>query len=85
MALVKKPDRIRLAMLGMVDGNGHPYSWSAIINGKYDAKVMEECGYPVIPQYLGAQPPGALGIDGAEVTHVWCDDPAEARRVSGRR
>ena len=69
-------------MLGMVDGNGHPYSWSAIINGKYDAKVMEECGYPVIPQYLGAQPPGALGIDGAEVTHVWCDDPAEARRVS---
>ena len=24
---------IRLAMLGMIEGNGHPYSWSAIING----------------------------------------------------
>lgn len=68
-------------MLGMVDGNGHPYSWSAIINGRYDAEVMAECGYPVIPQYLGAQPPGALGIAGAEVTHVWCDNPADAVKV----
>ena len=30
---------IRLAMLGMVDGNGHPYSWSAIFNG-YDPEDM---------------------------------------------
>ena len=27
----------RWAMLGMVDGNGHPYSWSAIFNG-YDPR-----------------------------------------------
>ena len=27
---------IRLAMLGMVEGNGHPYSWSIIFNGGYD-------------------------------------------------
>lgn len=80
--LVQNPDRIRLAMLGMVDGNGHPFSWSAIINGRYDAQRMAECGYPVIPQYLGAQPPGALGIEGASVTHVWCDDPEDARRVA---
>ena len=55
-ALVENPDRIRLAMLGMVEGNGHPFSWSAIINGRYDAEAMARCGYPVIPQYLGAQP-----------------------------
>ena len=34
--LVDDPQKIRLAMLGMVDGNGHPYSWSAIINGRYE-------------------------------------------------
>ena len=28
---------LRLAMLGMVDGNGHPYSWSAIINATANA------------------------------------------------
>lgn len=73
---------IRLAMLGMVDGNGHPYSWSAIINGRYDSAAMARCGYPVIPEYLGAQPAEALGIDGAEVTCVWCDDPADGPRVA---
>lgn len=82
MALVKDPNNIRLAMLGMVDGNGHPYSWSAIVNGRFDAATMAQCGYPVIPQYLGAQPPGALGIAGVAVTHVWCDDPAQAAHVA---
>lgn len=76
------PDNIRLAMLGMVEGNGHPFSWSAIINGEYDAKAMADCGYPVIPEYLGAQPAEALGIAGARVTHVWCDEPDDARRVA---
>lgn len=80
--LVPDINNIRLAMVGMVAGNGHPYSWSAIINGTYDAAVMAECGYPVIPQYLGAQSPEALGIPGAKVTHVWCDDPADAEKVS---
>lgn len=80
--LVRDPQNIRLAMLGMVDGNGHPYSWSAIINGRYNAEVMAACGYPVIAQYLGAQPPGALGLPGVRVTHVWCDDPAQARQVA---
>jgi predicted dehydrogenase len=80
--LIPNPDNIRLAMLGMVDGNGHPYSWSAIINGTYDAQAMADCGFPVIPQYLGAEPKENLGIPGAKVTHVWCDDPADAARVA---
>jgi predicted dehydrogenase len=82
MPLVPDVNRIRLAMLGMVDGNGHPFSWSAIINGRYDADAMRDCGFPVIPQYLGAQPPEALGIPGAQVTHVWCDDPSDAHRIA---
>jgi predicted dehydrogenase len=81
-ALVPNPDRIRLAMLGMNPGNGHPFSWTAILNGRYDAARMAECGYPVIPEYLGAQPPENLGIPGVEVTHVWCDDPADTQRVA---
>jgi hypothetical protein len=69
-------------MLGMVDGNGHPYSWSAIINGSYDKSAMADCGFPSIPQYLGAEPKENLGIPGAKVTHVWCDDPADTARVA---
>lgn len=81
-ALVPDPDNIRLAMLGMVDGNGHPFSWSAIINGEYDAKAMAACGYPVIPQYLGAEPKQNLGIAGVKVTHVWCDEADDGARVA---
>ncbi|MEA3403202.1 MAG: Gfo/Idh/MocA family oxidoreductase [Armatimonadota bacterium] len=80
-ALVERPDDIRLAMLGMVEGNGHPYSWSAIFNG-YDEEVMAECPYPVIPEYLGKEPKETLQIEGARVTHIWTDDPADAEHVS---
>ena len=82
MALVRDPGNIRLAMVGMVEANGHPYSWSAIINGDYDAEAMADCGYAVIPTYLGAQPAGALGIPGANVTHIWCDEAPDAGKVA---
>ena len=81
MSPVNNPDNISLAMIGMVQGNGHPYSWSAIINGQYDAQVMADCGYPVIPQYLAAAK-DELGISGAKVTHIWCDQKSDAERVA---
>ena len=77
-----RKDEIRLAMLGMVEGNGHPYSWSIIINGGYDAKALAACPYPVIKDYIAKQPPGTLGIPGARVTHVWTDDPSDAVQVA---
>lgn len=72
---------LRLAMLGMIPGNGHPYSWSAIVNG-FDPAAMAACPYPVIPKYLGAQPAGTVGMPGVRVTHLWTDDPAEAPAVA---
>jgi predicted dehydrogenase len=69
-------------MVGMVEGNGHPYSWSAILNGDYDPVAMSQCPYPGIAQYLAAEPKEALGIPGARVTHIWCDDPADADLVA---
>lgn len=68
-------------MLGMISGNGHPYSWSAIING-YDPAGMAKCPYPAIPQYLGAQPLETVRIPEARVTHIWTDDPIEAPLVA---
>ncbi len=72
---------VRLGILGLSEGNGHPYSWSAIINGDYDPEAMARCGFPVIPAYLGANR-DTLGIDGARVTHVWTQDPALSRHVA---
>ena len=72
---------IKIAMLGMVDGNGHPYSWSAMFNG-YNKEPMEECGFPVIPRYLEKEPEENFGIRGAKVTHIWTDDPNDAKKVA---
>jgi predicted dehydrogenase len=72
---------IRLAMLGMIEGNGHPYSWSAIVNG-YDPAEMAKCPYAGIPKYLGGQPLESVRIPGARVTHIWTDDPADAPKVA---
>lgn len=72
---------LSVAMIGMVEGNGHPYSWSAIFNG-YDAEAMQACPYATIPDYLGKQPKDTLGISGVKVTHVWTDNPADAPKVA---
>jgi predicted dehydrogenase len=73
--------KFRIAMLGMVDGNGHPYSWSAMFNG-YDPEEMEKCPFPVIPRYLEKEPSESFGVRGAKITHIWTDDPEDARKVS---
>lgn len=64
---------LRLGVIGISPGNGHPYSWSAIFNG-YDPSVMEECGFPVIPRYLEKQRFPEDTIAEAKVTHVWTQD-----------
>ncbi|MBK7901034.1 MAG: oxidoreductase [Betaproteobacteria bacterium] len=72
---------LRLGVIGLSPGNGHPYSWSAIFNG-YDPAVMEHCGFPVIPRYLEKQrfPEDAIG--GARVTHVWTQDFDLSTRIA---
>lgn len=62
---------LKIGILGMTEGNGHPYSWSAMFNG-YNKKYMDECPFPVIPQYLYKQPDSTVGIEGAHITHICC-------------
>ena len=65
---------IRVGIVGMSEGNGHPFSFSAIING-YNEEKFEEAGWPVILDYLRKSPSGQDGIAGAQVTHAWTQDP----------
>lgn len=63
---------IKIGILGYTEGNGHPYSWSAMFNG-YNKEIMEkECPFPVIPDYLGKQPKETFGVEGAKITHICC-------------
>ncbi len=80
--LVKNPQAIRLGVIGMTEGNGHPYSWSAIINGYDRERMTKECPFAGIPVYLNAKPAEAFGIEGVAVTHIWCDDRKDAEHVA---
>lgn len=72
---------LKLGIIGMSEGNGHPYSWSAIINGNYRDKEMEQCGFAGIPVYLAANR-DTLGIDSARVTHVWTQDRKQSEHIA---
>lgn len=72
---------MKLGIIGMSEGNGHPYSWSAIFNG-YDDAVMKTCPFPVIHDYLGKQSWPDDRISGAAVTHIWTQDDAISDHIS---
>lgn len=72
---------LKLGILGSSPGNGHPYSWSAIINGNYNEQAMAECGYAGIPVYLAANR-DTLGIEGAAVTHIWTQDQSLSKHIA---
>lgn len=74
--------KLKLGVLGMSEGNGHPYSWSAIFNG-YDPEIMKNCPFPAIPDYLEKQkfPEDSLGEFG-EVTHIWTQDRSISEHIA---
>ena len=72
---------LKLGVIGLSEGNGHPYSWSAICNG-YKAKEMELCGFPVIPRYLERQNWPSAQLSGARVTHIWTQDKLLSQKIA---
>lgn len=76
---------LKIGIIGMSQGNAHPYSWSAIINGYYDAHEIKTAGYPAVSDYLDANS-DTLGLSGAKVTHIWTQERkiSESIARSGR-
>jgi hypothetical protein len=72
---------LKLGIVGMSPGNAHPYSWSAIINGRYDAEEITKAGYPGVSAYLDANK-DTLGMNSARVTHVWTQDRKISESIS---
>lgn len=71
---------IRLGMIGISEGNGHPFSFSSIINGYSDAGLANS-GWSVIHEYVRRRDPSEFGFEGASVTHAWTQDPGLTRKL----
>jgi hypothetical protein len=72
---------LKLGIMGLSPGNGHPYSWAAICNG-YDAAVMKDCPYPSIPAYLAERSFPDDRIPDVQVTHIWTQDKAASSAIA---
>jgi hypothetical protein len=78
---MNSPSPLRLGVIGMSEGNGHPYSWSAIFNG-YDPKIMAQCPFAAIPAYLANRRFPDDQLSGASVTQVWTQDLASSQHIA---
>lgn len=71
---------MRLGVIGINEGNGHPFSFAAIVNG-FDEDGFRESGWPVIHAYLRAKDESDFGFPGVAVTHAWTQEPETTRRL----
>lgn len=69
---------MKLGIIGLNPGNGHPFSFSAIVNGYSDAGFAK-ADWPVIHEYLRANDKSEFGFPGVRVTHAWTQDAAKTR------
>ena len=72
---------LTLGVIGESEGNGHPYSWSAIFNG-FNKEAMSLCPYPVISKYLNEEKYPENFINNASVTHIWTQNITNSIRIA---
>ncbi len=72
---------IRLGIIGFSSNNGHPFSFSAIVNG-YKSEILRESGWGVIAEYLDLRIKEDFGIEDVRITHVWCPDNNVSEQIS---
>ncbi len=73
---------IKLGVIGMNEGNGHPFSYSAIFNGYDPDELQMRCHFELIKEYLPKEHRNEVFIDSAKVTHIWTQDQNLSEDVS---
>lgn len=71
---------IRTGMIGLSEGNGHPFSFSAIINGYCD-EALRASGWDVIHRYISRHDPADFGVGDLKVTHAWTQNDERTRAL----
>ena len=73
--------KLKFGIIGISEGNGHPYSWSSIFNG-FDPVTIKQSGFPVIEKYLSERTYPNDFIQTAKVTHVWTQNIEKSKKIS---
>lgn len=73
-------ERLDLGLIGVSEGNGHPYSFASIVNG-YSPSGFADTEWGVILDYLEAKDAAEFGFPNVGITHAWTQDAAETERL----
>jgi hypothetical protein len=73
---------LKIGMIGYNDGNGHPYSYSAIFNGYNKKKLLKKCPYPIIKDYLIKQHKNKDHSPHAKLTHIWTQNKKISKNIA---
>jgi|APSaa5957512535_1039671.scaffolds.fasta_scaffold56615_2 hypothetical protein len=64
---------IKVGLIGFSEGNGHPYSFSAIVNG-YNPEIFKTSGWDGIYNYLERKDSSDFGITDFSINSIWTQD-----------
>jgi predicted dehydrogenase len=69
-----------IGIIGLSEGNGHPFSFGSIING-YSPEGLANSGWPGIYDYVRRRHPSEFGLGDWRITHAWTQDGETTRRL----
>lgn len=69
-----------LGIIGLSEGNGHPFSYGSIING-YSPAGLAASGWPGIYEYVRRRHPSEFGLGDWSITHAWTQDPESTKKL----
>lgn len=69
-----------VGIIGVSEGNGHPFSYSSIING-YSHEGLAASGWPGIYEYVRRRHSSEFGILDWRVTHAWTQDSEVTQKL----
>jgi predicted dehydrogenase len=69
-----------LGIIGVSEGNGHPFSYSSIING-FSPEGLADSGWPGIYEYVRRRHASEFGLGGWRVTHAWTQNPETTEQL----
>ena len=73
--------KINIGLIGYSDGNGHPFSWSAIVNG-FNQKYLNKCPFPIIRDYLSEEKNKYEKFSEVNISHIWTQNNLYSKLIS---
>lgn len=72
---------LKIGIIGYSEFNGHPYSFSSIING-YNKEEYEKTEWLGILNYLEKRDKNEIACLDAKVTHIWSQDIKKSQEIA---